>query len=138
MAEFRVFSVMDHPDWGVTLSLGLGSTLAAAPPALGVFCSAATGVRLSAGDCEMQRRNTNVSFLIWDPVEGKRSAVCFPLQREDTFSKSDGRVYFLHVGGRGTQDGFYPLPGNGKVSRRPLCRGKGKLEMGCEAKRGED
>lgn len=85
----------------------------------------------------MQRRNTNVSFLIWDPVEESvrlhppnpprtcqgGSAVCFPLQREDTFNKSDGRVYFLHVGGRGTQDGLYPLPGKGKVSsRRPLSK----------------
>lgn len=59
------------------------------------------------------------------------SAVCFPLQREDTLNKSDGSVYFLHVEGRETQDWFYPLPGNSKVSGRPLCQGKGKIEIWC-------
>ena len=63
------------------------------------------------------------------------SAVCFPLQREDTLNKSDGRVYFLHVDGRETQDWFYPLPGNGKVSRRPLCQGKGTIERRCDTKK---
>lgn len=113
------------------------SLVAARPPDISVLC-------LSAGDCETQRRNENVSLLISGPLSGKRppppsrscqggSAVCFPPRREDTLNKSDGSVYFLHVEGRGeTQDWFYPLPGSGKVSRRPLCRGKGTIEILCD------
>lgn len=51
---------------------------------------------------------------------------------ETDLDKGDSRVYFLHLEDRETQDWFYPLPGNGKASRRPHCQGKGQRVILCD------
>lgn len=142
MASFRVFSMMDHPD--------RGRTSVAPWPSLHLLwvCHGGCVYLQEIVKCSDTTQMFPFSFgTLWRKASAFTptrtcqggSAVCFPLQREDTFNKSDGRVYFLHVGGRGTQDGHYPLPGNGKVSsRRPHLKGKGKMEICCEAQRGKD